>query len=508
MPSGYLRLDVPIAALATAPVPAALAVVRTSGPGAPELAAKAFSRPEALAGAESHRIVHGFVRDPETGEDADEVVALVFRAPSGYTGQDAVDFVCHGGTAAREGVLAALGKAGFERALPGEFTFRAFAAGKMDLAAAEAVDELVRARTGEARDDALDRLSGGLGREVSDLRDAVLEALAEVEARLDYGEDELADGPDELAAAVEASRARAEALAASHAVGRILTEGARIALAGPTNAGKSRLFNLFLKEERSIVSESHGTTRDYIEADLDLDGIPVALFDTAGLRNAPDPVEAEGVRRSRLLAEGADLVVYLVDGTRGAFPEDREILDSLPGAVRVWNKVDRPEVLPAPEGWIPLSAATGEGFPALAAELGARLRGSASSSGPRGTELDRGASGNLNETRRASLQRVASRLAPGTELVGVSRNRDEARRASSPQAAPRLARLASRRQAECARRAAEALAAARNALAAGAHLDAAAVDLREAADALAELTGESVPESVLETIFSRFCVGK
>lgn len=466
MPSGYLRLDVPIAALATAPVPAALAVVRTSGPGAPELAAKAFSRPEALIRAESHRIVHGFVRDPETGKDEDEVVALVFRAPSGYTGQDAVDFVCHGGPAAWEGVLAALEKAGFEQALPGEFTFRAFAAGKMDLAAAEAVDELVRARTGEAREGALDRLSGVLGREVSDLRDSVLSALAEAEARLDYGEDELADGPDDLLAAVRTALARAEALAASHAVGRMLSEGARIALAGPTNAGKSRLFNLFLKEERSIVSESHGTTRDYIEADLDLDGIPVALFDTAGLRDAPDPVEAEGVRRSRLVAEGADLVVFLVDGTRGAAPGDLEMLASLPGAVRVWNKTDLPDALPAPEGWIPLSAATGEGFPALAATLGVRLRG---------TEL---------------AGRPSPIAARGTELVG------------------RHAPIASRRQADCARRAARALTAARDALAAGAHLDAAAVDLREAADALAELTGESVPESVLETIFSRFCVGK
>ncbi len=481
MPSGYLRLDVPIAALATAPVPAALAVIRTSGPGAPELAAKAFSRPEALSRAETHRAVHGFVRDPATGRDADEVVALVFRAPSGYTGQDAVDFVCHGGPAAWEGVLAALEKAGFERALPGEFTFRAFAAGKMDLAAAEAVDELVRARTGEAREGALERLSGGLGREVSDLRDAVQDALAEAEARLDYGEDELADGPGDLLAAVEAARARAEALAASHAVGRLLSEGARVALAGPTNAGKSRLFNLFLKEERSIVSESHGTTRDYIEADLDLDGIPVTLADSAGLRDAPDPVEAEGVRRSRLLAEGSDLVVYLVDGTRGAGPADLDILESLPGAVRVWNKVDRPEALPAPEGWIPLSAATGEGFSILAAELGARLRGARLRGGP--------SSGDLDEAPRASLPRVASQLARGTEL------------ASAP-------RIASRRQAECARRAAGALAAARDALVAGAHLDAAAVDLREAADALAELTGESVPESVLEMIFSRFCVGK
>ena len=200
---------------------------------------------------------------------------------------------------------------------------------------------------------------------------------------------------------------------------------------------------------------------------MDLDGIPVTLFDTAGLREAPDPVEAEGVRRSRLVAEGADLVLYLVDGTAGAAPEDLELLGSLPEAVRVWNKVDRADALAAPEGWITLSAVTGEGFPALAAALGARLRGEASS-------------GNLDEARGASL----------------------------PQAAERLARIANRRQAECARRAVRALRAGRDALAAGVPLDAAAVDLREAADALAELTGESVPEAVLETIFSRFCVGK
>ncbi|HSV56049.1 MAG TPA: GTPase, partial [Magnetospirillaceae bacterium] len=375
MPRGYLPLDVPIAALATAPVPAALAVVRTSGPGAPELAARVFSRPRALAGAGSRRAVYGRVLDPETGRDVDEVVALVFRAPSGYTGQDAVDFVCHGGLSAWEGVLDALGKAGFERALPGEFTFRAFSCGKLDLAAAEAVDELVRARTRQARDGALERLAGGLSRGVRELRDAVLAALAEAEARLDYGEDELEGGPGELAAFVEAARVRAGSLAASHAVGRILAEGARVALAGRTNSGKSRLFNLFLKEERSIVAESPGTTRDYIEASVDLDGVPLTLFDTAGLRDAPDPVEAEGVRRSRLVLAGADLALYLVDGTLGVGQGDLAALADLPGAIRIWNKTDLPGALPAPEGWIPLSAATGEGFPALTAQLTARLAG-------------------------------------------------------------------------------------------------------------------------------------
>jgi len=353
-----------------------------------------------------------------------------------------------------------LEKLGFSRALPGEFTFRAFASGKMDLSSAEAVDELVHSRTQEAKDDALERLSGGLRREVLSLRESVLAALSEVEARLDYGEDELADSPQDIEASLAAAMDDAERLAASYSVGRLLSEGARVALAGRTNAGKSRLFNLFLKEERSIVSDAHGTTRDYIEAAVDLDGLPVSLYDTAGLRAASDPVEAEGVRRSRLLADGADLVVYLVDGAVGAAPEDLEILGALPEAVRVWNKRDRPDALPPPEGWLPLSAVTGEGFPELASALGARLRGAA------GFEAKGAASG------------------AGT------------------------ARIAGKRQADCVQRAVRALRAAAESLAAGLPLDALAVDLREAADALGELTGQSVPDAVLETIFSRFCVGK
>jgi tRNA modification GTPase len=454
MPRGYLNLDTPIAALATAPGASALAVIRTSGPGTLELLAPAFSRPDALRKASGNTALHGFVRDPETGRDLDEVVAVVFRAPAGYTGQDSVDLMCHGSPAALEGILAALEKRGFARALPGEFTFRAFAAGKMDLSACEAVDELVRSRTQEARAGAMERLAGGLRREVLSLRDSVLAALSEVEARLDYGEDELPDSPEDIHAAVSAALSEAERLAASHSVGRILAEGARVALAGRTNAGKSRLFNLFLKEERSIVSAAPGTTRDYIEASLDLGGLPVTLYDTAGLREAVDPVEAEGVRRSRLLAEGADLVVYLVDGTEGTKPEDLEILGSLPGALRVWNKRDRPEALPPPEGWLSLSAVSGEGFPELTAALAVRLRGDADASG-----------------------------------------------GGRP-------RIAGQRQADCADRAARSLRSASEALAAELPLDALAVDLKDAADALAELTGESVPESVLEAIFSRFCVGK
>lgn len=454
MPRGYLDLDTPIAAPATAPGASALAVLRTSGPGAVELLSRVFSRPEALRRAEGYRAVHGFVRDPDTGRDLDEVVAVVFRAPAGYTGQDSVDLMCHGSSAAVEGILSALERLGFSRALPGEFTFRAFSAGKMDLSEAEAVNELVRARTQEARADALDRLSGGLRREVESLRDAVLGALAEVEARLDYGEDELADSPLDVRAAVDQALSRAESLVASHAVGRVLDRGARVALAGRVNAGKSRLFNLFLKEERSIVSENPGTTRDYIEADLDLDGLPVTLYDTAGLRSAPDPVEAEGVRRSRLVASGADLVVYLVDGTVGETAEDQESLKALPEAVRVWNKRDKPQALSPPEGWLPVSAATGQGFAELVAALSARLRGG----------------------------------------QGVSE--------------PGRPRIAGQRQADCALRSERALRSSSEALAAGLPLDAVAVDLKDAADALAELTGQSVAESTLEEIFSRFCVGK
>lgn len=459
MQRGYLDAEDDIVALATPSGEGALAVLRLAGPGTITRLAGAFSRPGALAACAGYAAVYGRLLGPG-GEPVDEVVALVFRAPKSYTGQDGVDLMCHGGMASAERALAALAAAGFKQALPGEFSFRAYRAGKLDLVRARAVDELVRARTVDAHEDALKRLSGELSAELSDLRAELLRLAAACALRLDYGEDE---SPDDFAAelpAIRALAARCRALADSYRVGRLLKEGAVVALAGKTNAGKSSLFNRLLKEERAIVSPHHGTTRDYLEAELDLRGVPVRLVDTAGLRDAADPVEAEGVRRSRLLAEGADALIYLVDAARGLDAEDEAFIAAYPGALRVWNKVDLPGALPPPAGWIAVSALDGRGESELAAALAATLMG-----------------GDAAGATPGAVGRSAVRLSTAAQcdaLLAASASLDEAAEAFG----------------------------------AGLPLDALALDLAAAQAELAGLLGEASGEDVLDALFANFCVGK
>ncbi len=455
MPKGYLDVEDDLAALATPPGTGALAVVRATGPGSVDRLARVFSRPDALRAAAGYAAAYGRILGPD-GRAVDEVVALVFRAPASYTGQDGVDVMCHGGQATVAGVLAALEGAGFRAALPGEFTFRAFYNGKMDLARAEAVGELVSARTAEARADAFSRLSGGLSRELSSIKALLVRAAAAFALRLDYGEDE---SPEDIVVELPALRkalAACEALADSYTVGRALRDGAVVALAGRTNAGKSSLFNRLLKEERAIVSSAPGTTRDYLEAELDLGGLPVRLVDTAGVRDSVDPVEAEGVRRSLLVADVADAVVYVVDATVGLSAEDEAFLAANPAAVRAWNKVDAESAAPAPSGWIGVSAATGSGESGLAAAIRSVLLG------------DRGGS-------------VAA--ASGAR-IGTARHRDALARAAASLG--------------------EAIAA----VEAGEPVDMAAVDVASALESLGEITGETTSEDILESLFSNFCVGK
>jgi len=299
MRRSYFDSDIPIAALATVPGESALAVVRTAGPRAVDLAASCFSRPEALASARSMSLVHGELVDPVTGEAVDEVLAAVFRAPGGPVGEDSVEFYCHGSPAVVRRALAMLEAAGFAPALPGEFGFRAFLRGKTDLVRAEAVQELVRADSEGARAGALRRLEGGLSRSLAAARAAIVDALAEAEARLDYAEDD--DSPSGGLDPSMLLRVRdlVMILAASYAAGRLYERGARVVVAGRPNAGKSSLFNLLVREERSIVDSDPGTTRDWIEAGIELGGLPVRLIDTAGLREPEGEVEAAGVARSR-----------------------------------------------------------------------------------------------------------------------------------------------------------------------------------------------------------------
>ena len=355
----------PIAALATAPGPAALAIIRTSGPGSIGLLSRVFSHPKALREAPGNTIVYGWIvknkegeasplppaRRPQTGLGApgtplcggpapatppipsggtddhapsgiaersriDEVLVNVYRAPRSYTGEDGADIICHGGSAAPKAVLDTLLRAGFREALRGEFTFRAFTNGKLGLSKAESVLEMVEARTDKARENAAARLSGALETEIDAIKQNLVIALAALELALDYSElDGIEDAPEGLPerALITDALARLETLAAAYRSQRLYNEGALVVIAGKPNAGKSSIFNLLLKEERAIVTPIPGTTRDYIEATLDISGIPVRLIDTAGLREEASEIEAEGIRRSRALMDEADLVLLIKD---------------------------------------------------------------------------------------------------------------------------------------------------------------------------------------------------
>ena len=376
-----------IAAVATAPGRGGVAVVRVSGP-------EAFAIASALTGrrvdaARAGRFFHAHIR--HGGKVLDDGLVLVFAAPASYTGEDVVEFQTHGGAVAPRRVLDACLACGARLARRGEFTQRAFLNGRLDISAAEAVIDLVDAKTDRAADDAVARLGGAEGRADADLYAAALDISSRLEHALDFSEDELPPGyVEEVSAAISTLAARIASEVKRLREGRILRDGALVVLAGPPNAGKSSLLNALLGERRAIVSEVAGTTRDSIEEWLDVAGWPVRLVDTAGLRRAADAVEAEGVGRAEELIARADLVV--------AFDLD------VPGALRIHSKCD----LARGEG-LNVSAVTGEGLDALKAAIAARLAARAAS----GDEPSANAAarrGELLGAAQAALSRAAEGL--------------------------------------------------------------------------------------------------
>ena len=430
---------------------AALAVIRTTGDGSVGLLSRVFSAPQRLENAAGNTAVYGRIVDPDTGERVDEVMVFVFRAPASYTGQESAEISAHGSPAGVERILSLLYRVGFRAAEPGEFTLRAFLGGKMDLTEAEAVHEVVSASTRRAHELAMHRLSGAVHRRIDELKQELVEVLASVELGLDYPDDEV-EVPPLPRERIAAARRGLESLIATYRTGRMYQEGALCAIAGPTNAGKSSLFNLLLREERSIVSETHGTTRDYIEAAVSLEGVPVRFVDTAGLRSAAESIEEEGIRRSRTVVEAAALVLYVIDATVGLTAEDEETVSGADRVVGIWNKIDLADAS-APEGYLPLSATTGNGLEEL-----------------------------LSEVRRRILPEDVS--GADEPVIESTRQRDLLERTV------RALHLVEQGARE------------------GIAADAVALDLQDAVGALGEITGEVTSADVLETMFSHFCVGK
>ncbi len=455
MKTGYYDTDELITALATPWGESALAVIRTSGQGCIETVSACFSHSKKLTDAAGGTLVHDFFVDPGTREPIDEVIAAVYLAPSGYTGQDSVEIFCHGSLPGIQRILEALHKAGFRNARPGEFTMRAFMNGKFDLTGAEAVQEIVSAKSRKAQALALGRLSGNLFHEIDTVKHALVTILSKIEVQLDYAEDDIEESIEIPASEVRELERKISELAATYSTGRLYSEGARIVLAGRTNSGKSSLFNLFLKEDRSIVSDIHGTTRDYIESWITIRGIPVKLFDTAGYRESQDSIEEEGIRRSEKVAEAADLILYLIDGTFGITEENRSDMKQLSGeteVILIWNKSDI-AVDDPPRDTIPVSAVKGAGFEILEQEICNKLLGAS--------------------------------VSQDSEIM-----------------------IDSLRQKELLDRAAESLSEAVLSLEGNVPLDVIAPEIGDAIDALGELTGEITSADILDKVFSGFCVGK
>ena len=359
-----------IAAVATAPGPAGVAVVRISGPDAFEVAAKLAGRPP-MPGA----ISTAKIKNSKSGATIDHCVVLAFKSPRSYTGEDVVEIQCHGGIATPRRVLESALAAGARLARRGEFTERALVNGKLDYDQAKSVLDLINAKTDRAADSALEGLSGKKKRECRDLYDDAVSLSAKLEYALDVSEEDLGDS---FFAAVENDfgelRAKIRKAAARIREGRLLRDGALVVMAGPANVGKSSLLNALLDDERAIVSDIPGTTRDSIEAWLDIGGWPVRLVDTAGLRKTDDKVEAEGVRRTKDLIAKADLVLRLQEASGNQSGEATEEL-------AVFTKCDLcPEAREKATG-IFTSAKTREGLDELKCEIAKRLEALAEKSG-------------------------------------------------------------------------------------------------------------------------------
>jgi len=332
-----------IAAIASPLGTAGIGVIRISGPGARSIAARIFRSPKGNVGEfGSHTAHYGSLVDPDTEELIDEVVATVFWAPNSYTGEDVVEISCHGGLAVLKRALDAVLRGGARLAEPGEFTRRAFLNGRIDLAQAEAVNDLIRARTDNARRAALRQLEGRLSKTIRGISDRLLGVIAAIEASIDFPDD--VDEPDNgwMREEILTVKSSLEELIGSFDKGRIYREGLRVVIAGRVNVGKSSLLNALLRHARAIVTPIPGTTRDVIEENIEIHGIPVVAIDTAGIRTTDDPVEKIGVELTQAALESADLILVVIDASEDINQADMELLNQLKNrpVVVVLNKID------------------------------------------------------------------------------------------------------------------------------------------------------------------------
>ncbi|PSN13038.1 tRNA uridine-5-carboxymethylaminomethyl(34) synthesis GTPase MnmE [filamentous cyanobacterium CCT1] len=458
-----------IAAIATAIAPqqGSVGIVRLSGATAVAIARALFSAPGQQPW-ESHRILYGYVRDPRTQQTVDEALMLLMLAPRSYTREDVVEFHCHGGLMAVQQVLQLCLSQGARLAEPGEFTLRAFLNGRLDLTQAEGVADLVAAQSTLAAKTALSGVQGKLAQPIRQLRAACLDVLAEVEARIDFEDDLPALDEAWVRQQIDAVLCEVDRILATAESGELLRTGLKVAIVGRPNVGKSSLLNAWSRCDRAIVTDLPGTTRDVVESQLVVGGIPIQVLDTAGIRDASDPVEQMGIARSRQVALGADLVLLTLDATAGWTAADSVLYETVREGpsqghrplILVVNKVDLVSAealerlnLPVDLPTVHTAAAQQRGIDALEGAILKAIQ--ADQLTPANLEFT------VNQRQEAALTQARNALQQVQQTIG-------------------------------------------NQL----PLDFWTIDLRTAIAALGSITGDEVTESMLDEIFSRFCIGK
>ncbi|MCQ2589063.1 MAG: tRNA uridine-5-carboxymethylaminomethyl(34) synthesis GTPase MnmE [Treponema sp.] len=468
----------PITSIATALAPAALGIIRVSGKNSIQLVSKVFSRPKALLEAAGNTVVYGWIVD-NNGTKIDEVMCAVYRAPKSFTGEDMVEIFCHGGPSVVTAIQNLMLKSGFRQANRGEYTFRAYINGKTDLTKAEAVKEIIDSHTDVSRSHAVGRLSGSLFAQIDEIKKLIIDTLAAIEVEIEYPEDEETIADTFNRSDIETAINRLQTLVDSWRGEKLYQDGARVVLAGRTNAGKSSLFNAILKEERAIVSDIEGTTRDWLESWASINGIPVRLFDTAGLRQTDDVIEARGVELTKNLAGDADIVFYLIDSTSKITAEDLSFIkNAQEPLIVVYTKTDINN--------------EGESLPP-GSHCVAHTPPSAHSDAMRNAGLNpiQVAISSKDGSGMKTLFDEAAKLLTS----GLTTEREQAG-------------IGSERQKNAV---AEALECVKHALVSADDnytLDAVVQDLEDALDFLGEVTGDVTPDDVLGSIFANFCVGK
>ena len=456
--------DDTIAAISTPIGHGGIGIVRMSGLGSLSIADKVFkpSKKTNVAKAKAFSIMHGHVFDPESGKEIDEALVSVMPAPNSYTRENVVEINCHGGIAAVRKILGIVLEHGARLAEPGEFTKRAFLNGRINLTQAEAVMDLISAKTDESMKIAVDQLRGCLSEKLSALRDSLLEICAYAEAYIDFPEEEIETRTSkEMVARLVRIKEETVHLAKTFDEARFFREGLSVAIVGRPNVGKSSLLNTLLQRERAIVTAIPGTTRDTIEEYLNISGLPVRIVDTAGIRSSNEAVEREGIRRSIEALEEADFVIGMLDGSEAMKDGDRDILEKIKekNAVIAINKSDLPGAIDLEGGvfhdkkHIFISAKNGEGVEELKSVIFQSNLGN--------WKEDREGIIVTNMRHKLALDRVSAALLRAVDVL----------RTNKP-------------------------------------LEIFAIEVRDALDGVGEITGEVTTEELLNKIFSDFCIGK